>query len=347
MKKIIINADLAFMQTALQGKGINSKPKATHRITVSRRRKQIDAELKHIGEAMAADDDYKEYITELKELKDKYCDKTESGKPVEEEVGTGKEKVKIPVITKKLDTYMKAMQNLKKKHKVAIDKYDTINETYEESLLEVADVKLAPVVLADFVQEKTAFGELFGLFPLIDDFEDDKLLKTKVDITLTVREIMGRENVVGLFSPQTVTQLNSFINWDLNLILAFNLRSIRSHGFLIKKEKVYADYFDGYENKRNKLIIKHSKKNIDDMPIVSENSYVLEDASLFNKEMAVLEKESKGIIKAFDKFLDKEIIVKAVMIPDVLLTELDKLLEDDEFKISIQQSDILDYFVKI
>ena len=344
----VLNLDLSPMAAALTGKGINAKPKAIHKIGVSRRKKQLELKIKEIGESLAPDEDYNKFINELEELKKKFADRDDKGKVVEQEVPSQQGRmVKVPVVNERLDEYMEQVVVLRKKFSEAIESTKVLNDSYDELIMLESDIKLAPVILSDFVKEKTAYEELFGLFPIIKDFTEDKLFKKKVKIKFTISDVIGTSDsdssgIADISKMNAFTGLN---HWDLSMILVYNLHTVRKRAFELKKDKLFVNHKTKHDLERVKLCDIYAKKNINGEPMRNQNGYVLDDITEFNKGFNKLKIKNKKVISDYEKYLETEIEIELVQISDSLLSEIDLLLESDEVKISLDQAEILDYFV--
>lgn len=344
----LLNVDLSFMAQALEGKGINAKPKAMHKIGVSRRKTQIKNEVKQLEEGLTPAEEYKTFVNEIEELKKKYADKDNNGKIVEQEIPTQQgQKVKVPVVNERLDEYMKALGILRKKHAEVIADTKALNGSYDEVLMKKCELKLAYVLLSDFVQEKTTFEELFGIYPIIKDFDKDKLLKKTKKVKFSVVDIIGEsdQDADGLADISNMTAFNPILYWDLSIVLAFNMRAIRNKAFELKKLKVFTDHKTKHELSRIELCENCAKPNINGDPMQNRGGYVIENVVEFNGLFDSLKVENKKVIDSYEKWLKTEIEIDIVTISADILKEIDDLLEKEEIDLTPKQADILDNFL--
>jgi len=344
----ILNVDLSFMAEALKGKGINAKPKAIHKIGISRRKKQVEIKIKEIDESLTPDKDYKKFIDELENLKKQYADTDDKGKMIERDIPTQSGQiVKVPLVNKRLDDYMKAVVILREKHSATIKSAKALNDSYEDLLTSKSDIKLAPVLMSDFVQEFTSYKELFGIYPIIKDFDKEKCLKKKTKLKLKVVDIIGNDNdnSSGLADVSKMNVFNDIKLWDLAVVLAFNMRVVRSKAFALKDNKIAVDYKNIHEMSRIALCDDSAKKNINGEPMKNENGYIIENVIKFNSEFDKLKIKNKKVIDAYDKFLESEVEIEVVLIGEDLIAAMDAELASEDLDISQDQAGILDYFV--
>jgi len=344
--KVVKNADLVFLQTGLTGKGISSKPSALHRMGVSRRLTQVTNALKEINEGLNPDDDYKKFSNELEDLKKKNADRDEAGKIVEKEYPDGRGgKVKLPVIEKKREKHLKDVALLRKKYKAVIDTAKQLEDSYNDTLMAPVNCKFAPIKFGDFVKEKTTFEELFAAYPLIEEFDKDPLLKKKMEITLTVKDIIGdMKGEEGLADIDNMRMFNKFDIWDLCVVLTYNMRQIREKGMELNNDPIYLEYKKDFDKARIQLCEDFSEKNDNGEAIRTQMGYKIPDLGSFNIAFEELKEKKKALQDKFDKWLESEVNLEVVDVSKYL-SEIDEKLKLEEMELTLEQSELLTYFV--
>ena len=105
------------------------------------------------------------------------------------------------------------------------------------------------------------------------------------------------------------------------------------------------EYISKFDKPRIAIAKKHSKLNVNGDPIRTENGFVIEDNAKFKKEVDALEKKQEKVIDAYNKFLEKEFEMEFVKLSDEMIKELEEMVENEEYVLDIDQSEILSYFI--
>lgn len=99
--------------------------------------------------------------------------------------------------------------------------------------------------------------------------------------------------------------------------VAKNIRLIQPEIEALQKAIEPSKEFSEYDQEREKLAIKHAKKDEKGNPVIENNQYVLEDKEAFDKEFEKLKEKNKEVLAGrtkqaedFDKLLLEEVEVK-------------------------------------
>lgn len=343
MKKRILNIDVFLMEQSIKGKGIYAKPSAMHRIALGLRKSKIEKYIENLKRGLIPDEDYKKFLGEVRELKEKYADKEERGNPKKEEKRNQEEFI----IKEHRDSYDKEIIKLRKRFQKAIEEMEKVRTEYMTTVLnQRADLVIAPLYLSDFDKEKTDFGELFGLWPLIEVRKEE--FPKKIKMTFKNKDILGafESTNQGLSGDDIFGRFFSMKIWNLILALSNNFYEIRALARKIREENsIWKNYQEKFENKKLELCKIYAEKNIQGDPLQIKGNYIIKDVKKFNESLEKITDSKQK--EEFKSFLEEEVVLDLIPITEKILKEVDNFLEEetDEDFFNIEQAEIIQKFV--